>query len=309
MTEYFSGRRRVEKTQAAYAGDLDQLCQFAGKASTLSILTTSFVTRWFEDLQVKGYSPATQRRKVAVLRVFCSFWVRKDQLPESPFWRIKLKTRSVDQPPAVLGVRELRALLNHAQGECVAADKALRRTMPVTKKRRARLRSQAYRTKRNLVIVEVLRATGMRAGELAALDVKDFVPRHACFTILGAAGRKTRRAYVLGKTAPVAIKDYLISRREVKQRTEALLLNAAGSRLSTQGITNVIKTLCARAGVRLITSGTFRHTLETTLLKKGVDLRVVLQVLGKTSSSTGHKPGSPTGKHIVRELNKVQALM
>lgn len=305
MREYFAGRRRVPKTQAAYRTDLDQVCQFAGKASTLSIVTQQFVAKWFKDVKAKGYTPATLRRKVAVLRVFCAFWVQRDYLSESPFWRLKLDIGAIHQPTSVLGAKAILALLTEARSELVAAQKALAQSAGLPRKARDRLRFKVYLAKRNLVIVEVLRATGIRGGELGALNVTDFISNRAFFTISATTTRESRRAYILGRTAPVAIKDYVRSRREVKHKGDAFLLNATGSRLSAQGITNVLRHLCARSGVRQITASSFRHAVETTLLKKGVDLRVVLQVLGKTGSSPDNQKSlAPTRKHIVRELRK-----
>lgn len=305
MQEYFAGRRRVPKTQAAYRTDLDQLCQFAGKSSALSIITPHFVARWFEDLKARGYSAATLRRKVAVLRVFCAFWVQKNYLAESPFWRLTVDISSAHQAPSGLGAKAIAALLTEARRELTSTKKRLAQSGPLPKKARARLRWKVYLAKRNLVILEVLRATGMRAGELGALNVTDFISSRALFTISATTTRKSRRAYILGRTAPVAIRDYLRSRREVKHKGDAFLLNATGSRLSAQGITNVLRLLCARSGVRQLTAGSFRHAVEKTLLKKGVDLRVVLQVLGKSGRKTySQKSLASTGKHIVRELRK-----
>ena len=304
LAEYFTGRRRVKKTQAAYKTDLDQVCQFAGKASALSIVTQPFVVRWFEDLKAKGYSAATLRRKIAVLRVFCAFWVRREHLLESPFWRLKLDVGAIRRPPRVLGAKAILALLTEARRELTAAQKELLRSAGLRRTIRERRRFKVYLAKRNLVIIEVLRATGMRSGELEALNVTDFVSSPPFFTISATTTRESRRAYILGRTAPVAIKDYIRSRREVKHKGEAFLLNATGSRLSAQGITNVLRHLCVRSGVRQITAGSFRHAMETTLLKKGVDSRVVLQVLGKTGSNPDQKSLAPSGKHIVSELRK-----
>lgn len=307
MTEYFTGRRRVQKTQAAYKTDLDQVCLFAGKASALSIVTQHFVATWFQDLKAKGYKAATLRRKLAVLRVFCAFWVRRDHLPESPFWRLNFDVGVIRRPPSAFGTKAILALLTEARRELTATQKELARSAGSSRKARERLRFKIYLAKRNLVIIEVLRATGMRAGELGALNVTDFISRPAFFTISPTATRESRRAYILGRTTPVAVKDYLRSRREVRHKGDAFLLNAAGSRLSAQGITNVVRRLCARSGVKHITAGSFRHAVEVTLLKNGVDLRVVLQVLGKTGSNPyGQKSVAPTATHVVRELRKVQ---
>lgn len=48
------------------------------------------------------------------MKVFCSYWVRKGELTESPFWRVKLSIGRIQQLPKSLSERELGALLKQA---------------------------------------------------------------------------------------------------------------------------------------------------------------------------------------------------
>ena len=55
------------------------------------------------------------RRKVVVLKVFCGYWMRKGELTESPFWRVKLSFGRIEQLPRALTESEIRDLLAQAE--------------------------------------------------------------------------------------------------------------------------------------------------------------------------------------------------
>ena len=69
---YFSTNERVKKTESAYICDLAQFRTFAGEDAGLSTLCGADIERWAAHLRQEGYSPASMRRKMVVLKVFCS---------------------------------------------------------------------------------------------------------------------------------------------------------------------------------------------------------------------------------------------
>src|SRR5437667_3499278 len=115
LTGYFSTHERRTKTKAAYTSDLKQFQKFAGKNLGLPALKGEVIERWAAHLHKTGYSPASIRRKMVVLRVFCGYWVRRGSLPESPFWRVKLSYGRIEQLPRTLTETEMRALLKQAR--------------------------------------------------------------------------------------------------------------------------------------------------------------------------------------------------
>lgn len=60
-------------------------------------------------LRTEGYAPASMRRKIVVLKVFCS-----GALAESPFWRVKISFGRIEQLPRALTEPEMRSLLDEA---------------------------------------------------------------------------------------------------------------------------------------------------------------------------------------------------
>jgi site-specific recombinase XerD len=97
LSGYFSTHERRKKTEDAYRSDLAQFGAFASEELILSALDGSIIERWAAHLRQEEYSPASIRRKMVVLKVFCSYWVRKGDLKESPFWRVKLSIGRIHQ--------------------------------------------------------------------------------------------------------------------------------------------------------------------------------------------------------------------
>src|ERR1043165_4303238 len=115
VSGYFSTNERSKKTREAYRSDLTQFCVFAGEDLLLRSVSGALIERWCAQLRQREYSPTSIRRKMVVLKVFCSYWVRKGSLRESPFWRVKLSYGRVEQLPRALSAREMRKLLSQAR--------------------------------------------------------------------------------------------------------------------------------------------------------------------------------------------------
>src|SRR5215212_8693580 len=189
LSGYFSTHGRRKKTEAAYRSDLTQFQAFAGEDFGLQSLDSSVIERWAAYLRQEKYSPASIRRKIVVLKVFCSYWVRKGVLSESPFWRVKLSFGRIEQLPRALTEREMRSLLGRAWRNylTVSTGQDAPEATAQTGKRRAL--SREYRALRDLALVDLLFATGMRVGEVSSLNVQDFTPGESVFRIRGKGGR------------------------------------------------------------------------------------------------------------------------
>src|SRR3712207_3331487 len=96
---YFSTHDRKKKTKDAYSSDLTQFVAFVGGNNSLICLSSTTIEQWAAHLRQEGYSPISIRRKMVVLKVFCSYWTRKGILQESPFWRVKLSFGRVEPLP------------------------------------------------------------------------------------------------------------------------------------------------------------------------------------------------------------------
>lgn len=303
LSGYFSTHQRSEKTRAAYASDLEQFARFVGKSRLLRMLDGTDVERWASYLRDRGYSPSSMRRKIVVLKVFCSYWVRKGLLRESPFWRVKLSFGRVEQLPRTLTEEETRALLVQARRSARLG----RHSRNVSIKTRYPSISPAdprYRRLRNLALVDLLFATGMRVGEVSSLNVDDFSPQEAIFKVRGKGGRD-RLAFTVDQNTLNTQRDYLCRRLAIPSESSALFLNARGERLSTQGISAVIVQLRKAAGIkRHVTPHMLRHTVATLLLRNGADIRIVQEFLGHASIATTQRYTHITKEHMIGALRK-----
>lgn len=298
---YFSTHERRAKTRAAYTSDLRQFQKFAARAARLDSLDGLLIERWAAHLREKAYSPASIRRKIVVLKVFCSYWVRKGELAESPFWRVKLSLGRIEQLPRTLTEGEIQALLKQARH-------SHRRTRRDGSGQKANQVSESsssrYRALRNLALVDLLFATGMRVGEVSALDLSDFVVEEAVFRVQGKGGRN-RLAFAVDEKTLRIQREHLRARKRIESSSPALFLNASGRRLSTQGIANVIAQLRREAGIeRHVTPHMLRHTVATLLLRNGVDIRVVQEFLGHASIATTQRYTHITKEHLISVLRK-----
>jgi len=303
LTGYFSTHQRRRKTQTAYQLDLSQFCNFAGVRCDVLRLTGTLIEKWAAHLREAGYSPASIRRKMVTLRVFCGYWVRKGVLQESPFWRVKLSFGRVEQLPRSLTEREMRALLNQAWRNYSSVESGVVIT-DATSLRHCDKSPASYRRLRDLALVDLLFATGMRVGEVSAVDIHDFFIKEAILRVKGKGGRD-RLAFIVDGTSARIQRAHMEARLRVKTESNALFINAAGSRLSTQGITKTIARLRHEARIkRHITPHMLRHTVATLLLRNGADIRVVQEFLGHASIVTTQRYTHITKDHMVRVLRK-----
>jgi integrase/recombinase XerD len=303
MRGYFSTHERGKKTEAAYRSDLEQFRAFANVE--LPALDGSIIESWAAHLRQEEYAPASIRRKMVVLKVFCSYWVRKGELRESPFWRVKLSFGRVEQLPRTLTEREMRALLRRAWRDySITSD--IGNNPENTFQNPVKLKASArdYRVIRDLALIDLLFATGIRVGEASALDVRDFFVQEAAFRVQGKGGRD-RLAFIVDVETVNIQRVHLEARRSIKTESPALFINASGQRLSTQGMTNVLARLRREARIkRHVTPHMLRHTVATLLLRNGLDIRVVQEFLGHASIVTTQRYTHITKEHMVRELRK-----
>ena len=303
VSGYFSTNERTEKTKAAYRSDLTQFTVFAGEELLLKSVSGALLERWCAHLRQLGYSPTSIRRKMVVLRVFCSYWVRKGSLRESPFWRVRLSYGRVEQLPRALSAREMRKLLSQARRNNSSAVAVLKDegAAPLNSLRASFLE---YRSLRNLALVDLLFATGLRVGEVSSLNVQDFFVRESVFRVKGKGGRD-RLAVIVDEETVRVQREYLEVRARIETRSPALFLNSSGQRLTTQGIANVIARLREEAGIeRHVTPHMLRHTVATLLLRNGVDIRIVQEFLGHASIATTQRYTHVTKEHLKGVLRK-----
>ncbi|MBL7185371.1 MAG: tyrosine recombinase XerD [Phycisphaerae bacterium] len=141
---------------------------------------------------------------------------------------------------------------------------------------------------RDKAMLELLYATGIRAGELAGLRSSDLNLDIGYLRCLGKGSRE--RVIPIGKVAIAATVEYLTNLRVRLDKPFSggfLLLSRTGRPMSRIEIWRLVKKYAARAGMpRNLTAHTLRHCFATHLLRGGADLRSVQEMLGHVDIAT-----------------------
>lgn len=133
---------------------------------------------------------------------------------------------------------------------------------------------------RNIAIVTLLYATGLRNSELCSLD-RDKI-RNRTFTISGKSERE--RIGFIDESAENAIEDYLSVRSD---NDKALFTSRqTGERITDDTIRKIFKNVCARSDFKDVHPHTIRHSYATKLLEKEVDIRYIGDLMGHADLNT-----------------------
>lgn len=141
---------------------------------------------------------------------------------------------------------------------------------------------------RNLAMLEILYATGLRVSELVHLSVDDLNLQKGFLKTVGKGSKE--RIVPIGKSASRAIQDYLQNGRELFRKgrtTQALFLTRRGRGMSRQMFWKILGRMAGQAGIRQkVTPHMLRHSFATHLIERGADLRSVQAMLGHSDIST-----------------------
>jgi integrase/recombinase XerD len=140
---------------------------------------------------------------------------------------------------------------------------------------------------RDVAILELLYASGLRATELCELKVRDVNFQVGCLRVLGKGMKE--RIVPLGRAASEAITRYLEECRPKLQRkpSEILFLSKSGKPLERIALWMLVEKYGRSSGIlKQVSPHTLRHCFASHLLGGGADLRVVQELLGHSDIQT-----------------------
>jgi integrase/recombinase XerC len=144
---------------------------------------------------------------------------------------------------------------------------------------------------RDRAVLELLYASGIRVGELVAVDLEDVGLGERLVRVKGKG--KKERLVLFGKKAEAGLRIYLRARPDIlKDRLgqNALFLNYKGERLTSRSVERIVGKYIRRTAVkRKISPHSLRHSFASHLLSRGADLRVIQELLGHASLATTQK--------------------
>jgi len=299
-------------TARCYAADLEQFCRFLigepapestngrnAAAATAVAAPADATTRaevlerkllqadadviraFLSHLRDRNYCKSTVARKLATLRSFYKFLLRRGSVPSNPVAGIRTPKQDKRLPKA-LSVEDVERLLNNCDTTTLLGA-------------------------RDRAILETLYSTGIRVSELVALNVGDIDLNSNVIHVRGKG--KKERVIPIGPGAVQAILHYMDMRRQAfsagEHDAEALFVNKHGQRLSTRSVRRKLDKYLLEAGLDLsISPHTLRHSFATHMLQRGADLRSLQQMLGHQSLSTTQIYTHLTQKKVKEEYDK-----
>ncbi len=142
---------------------------------------------------------------------------------------------------------------------------------------------------RDRALLELMYSTGCRVSEVTAIKTIRLELDRSRILVRG-KGRKERFVF-LGEKSRQALQDYLLWREQIMRQHDRqhdyLFVNFIGGALSVRGVQFILNQLQKKAGMsRRISPHGLRHSFATHLMDRGLDLRVVQELLGHSSLST-----------------------
>ena len=266
----------ARNTLLAYGRDLRDLSEWlARRRSSLAKLTRETVEDYLSDCDAQGLSRATRARRLSSIRQFTRFALEEGWREDDPAIRIAGPGRA-RRLPKTLDRAEIEAMLAAAP-------------------RVGRTDSDRIR---NLCLIELLYATGMRVSELVSLPVAACRGDPAVLLIRG-KGNKERMVPLTGParaalTAWLSLRDNADKAsplgRVIADKGARWLFPAPGAagHLPRQSFGRILNDMAVLAGVDpgRVTPHVIRHAFATHLLEGGADLRSIQTLLGHADLGT-----------------------
>jgi integrase/recombinase XerC len=255
-------------TVRAYVADVESLLLHTQKLGRegLTELDVRSLRSWLAGQQSKGMARSTVARRATAARVFTA-WAQRTGRAETDVGALLGSAKPHRPLPPALRHDEVRGLLD-AVTETALDGGAV--------------------GLRDVAVVELLYATGIRVGELVSLDVDDLDDERRVVRVLG-KGRK-ERTVPYGRPAEQALAAWTARGRPALAAPgsgPALFLGVRGGRLDQRAVRRLVHARIREVpGAPDIGPHGLRHTAATHLLEGGADLRSVQELLGHASLAT-----------------------
>lgn len=266
--EYCEYRKRLDsKTLKAYRIDLRQFEAFC--INLPDCFAKSTVDDFITSLH-KQYKPKTVKRKIASLKAFFHYMEYRELLTENPFSKIDIRFREAKLLPKTIPFHSIQAFLStlYAQKELAESEYQLNCCI------------------RDIAVIELLFATGMRISELCSLKPSDIDLESNNILIYG-KGAKERMIQLGNQEVIAALVLYQETFKKDIEICGYFFVNRLKNKLSDQSVRFMINHYAELAGIsQHITPHMFRHSFATLLLEQDVDIRYIQKMLGHSSIST-----------------------
>ncbi len=268
-------------TIASYQRDLLQLSEYLeAKKLKLKDINNIALRGFLAVLYDKGEKKSTIGRKLAAIRSFFQFCVRKHWMDDNPA-KVVATPKQEKPVPSFLSEEEMQEFLD----------------LPQTGK---------PLDMRDKAILELLYATGIRVSELVGINLEDVKFTERLIRIRGKG--KKERLVPFGRMAEQSLRSYLRLRPLINKgnvEEPRLFLNYRGRKLSSRSVERTVDKYIRHSAVRRkISPHSLRHSFASHLLSRGADLRVIQELLGHESLATTQKYTHLDLKHLIEVYRK-----
>jgi integrase/recombinase XerC len=248
-----------ENTTKSYERDLKKLDSFLVdlNVSGYSEISSETCSAWIGNLYSQNNNPRSIQRHLSSAKGFFRFLKKNNLIQSSPF-ELVTAPKSSSNLPDVLSPEDVEQLLNFKPSNMIEI--------------------------RDMAIVELMYSSGLRVSETVNINLNDFEENKSFLRVLG-KGSKTRLVPI-GRYAVNAINEWLKEREKILNNTDALFLNAKGTRLTVRSVQLRLKKMAIKQGLPPIHPHMLRHSFATHMLESSGDLRTIQELLGHSSLST-----------------------
>lgn len=258
-------KRLDSKTLKAYRIDLNQ---FATQVpiDSFSMITPKTLESFIASLH-KNYKPKTVKRKIAALKALFHYLEYKNIIEINPFNKIQIRFREPVILPKTIPLHTIETFLSAMYTQQTLAKTVFQKKCIL----------------RDIAVIELLFATGMRISELCSLKPEDINLYDKVILIYG-KGSKERRIQIGNDDVASVLENYQHEYRHEIKNCGYFFINRVNGRLSEQSVRCMINKYTSLAAIDLhITPHMFRHSFATCLLEADVDIRYIQEMLGHSS--------------------------
>lgn len=256
-----------DKTLKAYEIDLRQFLDFI-PVKELPI-SREILSDYLTHIHSQ-YEPKSVKRKIASIKAFFHYLEYEELIDINPFNKLRIQFREPKLLPKTIPLHTIETFLSTIY---LAEQKA---KTPYQKKN----------ILRDIAVIELLFATGMRISELCSLSQLNVDLQSGTVLIFG-KGSKERFLQIGNQDVIHALARYKEAFADELSECSWLFVNRLGHRLSEQSVRLMINHYCEKADIEMhITPHMFRHSFATLLLEADVDIRYIQKMLGHSSITT-----------------------
>ena len=266
-THLDSGRGYSANTVKAYSSDVADLVAFLASKSLESVeaLELDLLRDWLWQASQQGLTKTTIARKSAAVRSFTAWLYKSEFLTSDPGLRLR-SPKAGRSLPKVVSRESLNQIFESLEIKATDDNPG---------------------GIRDLVIVELLYASGVRVSELVGLDLDSIDYSRNIMRVVGKGNKQ--RMVPFGLPARDALDRWIRLGRTAlanEKSTSALLINSRGQRVGVRQVYSLVANLLEGTPTGAAGPHSLRHSAATHLLDGGADLRAVQELLGHASLGT-----------------------